>query len=1209
MLKAIAQFEIKTRLARISTWVYFGLFFLIALLWIAAAGGLFKDASVSFGSGKVFVNSPFAIAQTVSFLGMAGLIIIATIMGRAVQSDFEYRTHHFLFTTPISKTQYLGGRFLGAFAVVLGIFLSVGIGAFLGTLLPGMDSDRIGPNRLVAYVWPYLLILLPNMLLIGGVFFMIATLSRRMLPVYIGSVLAFLGYLIAINLIRDIDNKTLGSMIDPFGTIAMGRVTEYWTIDERNVRLVPLEGVFLWNRVMWFVIALSAIALCFWRFNFAQFAAEKISRKKPQNREADASPTDALADINASQQSGSRLVISPDEPRGWAMLPRMVWLNFTECVTNVYFGVIVFAGVLFMVLAGTAIGRQFGTPTWPVTYQVLEIVSGGFALFMLIIITLYAGEMVWRERDQRIDQIVDAMPAPTWLPVTAKLLALMLIPFLLQIFLLICGVGMQIFKGYFNFEFDLYFKGLFGLTLLNYWLVCALAITIHSVINNKYLGHFLMIAYYVAYSFSSLMGFEHNLYKYGSAPSERYSDMNGFGHYFFREAIFSAYWTAFAILLVIAAYLFWTRGTASGWRERVVVARARFSERVWKYVAVFGVLFLSLGGTIFYNTNVLNVYENTGSREQLQADYEKQYKAVSFEPQPKITAVKVNVELFPSTQRARMSGSYELINKNTVPVENVRLSFMSGREMQFSKLEFDQAADLVSTNEAMGLRHYKLKTPLAPGEKMALNFDLTLMTNGFRNSGANTSVVKNGSFINGFQVLPFIGYQDRFELVEDKDRKKFDLKPKERALDRDDPEGLKTNYLTNFSDWIDFETVVSTEADQIAIAPGYLQRDWTEGGRRYFEYKMDAPILNFFAFQSARYELKKDVWKGPSGDVSLEIYHHPGHTFNLDSMMASSKASLDYFTKAFGPYQHRQFRIVEFPRYQEFAQAFPNTIPYSEGIGFIARVDPNDEKDIDYPYYITAHEAAHQWWAHQVIGGNVQGATMLSETLAQYSALMVMKQKFGDAKMKRFMTYELNRYLINRATEQKKEVPLGRVEDQPYIHYAKGSLVMYALQDYIGEQNLNRAIKAFRDDTAYKGPPYPNATMLIKRIREVTPADLQYVIDDMFESIIIFDNRATKATYKQLSNGKFEVTISVVAKKRKSDDLGKETDIALNDWMDIGVLDEKGAPIFIEKRKIEKEEMEFVITVDKKPAKAGIDPFNKLIDRRSKDNVISVDKV
>jgi len=116
------------------------------------------------------------------------------------------------------------------------------------------------------------------------------------------------------------------------------------------------------------------------------------------------------------------------------------------------------------------------------------------------------------------------------------------------------------------------------------------------------------------------------------------------------------------------------------------------------------------------------------------------------------------------------------------------------------------------------------------------------------------------------------------------------------------------------------------------------------------------------------------------------------------------------------------------------------------------------------------------------------------------------------------------------------------------------------------------------------------------------------VIDDLFESIIVYDNRATKATYKQLPNGKFEVTVAVMAKKRKSDELGKETDVLLNDWIDIGVLDEKGVPLFLEKRKIEKEETVFVLTVDKKPAKAGIDPLNKLIDRRPKDNVIAVEK-
>ena len=122
----------------------------------------------------------------------------------------------------------------------------------------------------------------------------------------------------------------------------------------------------------------------------------------------------------------------------------------------------------------------------------------------------------------------------------------------------------------------------------------------------------------------------------------------------------------------------------------------------------------------------------------------------------------------------------------------------------------------------------------------------------------------------------------------------------------------------------------------------------------------------------------------------------------------------------------------------------------------------DDPEDVDYPYYVTAHELAHQWWAHQVIGANVQGATMLVETLSQYSALMVMKRKVGDAAMQKFLRYELDRYLLGRSTEQKKELPLARVENQPYIHYRKGSLVMYALQDYLGEETVNRAIRAFR---------------------------------------------------------------------------------------------------------------------------------------------------
>jgi ABC-2 type transport system permease protein len=1191
-LLTIAAFEFRTRTKRISTWVYFTIFFALSMLWVAAAGGSIQGAIVSFGSGKIWINSPYALAQTVSFLGMVGLTVIAAVLGRAVQQDFEYRTEHFFFTAPIRKMDYLGGRFLGAVAVLIVVMSSIAFGGATGLLLPGIDPDRVGPFRLLAYATPYLTIVLPNLLVLGGIFFCVAALSRRMLPVYVGSVLLLIGYLAAQGLLRNMDNKTLGAMLDPFGVTANSRLTEYWSISEKNTRLVPLEGLLLWNRLLWLAIGAAIIGFCGNRFTFAQAGTSGKAR-----RAAD------VEIVTEPSKVARTLAMEPAPVSAWRLLPRMVWLNFRETVKNVYFGVIALAGILFFITTSTTTGSIFGTNTWPVTYQMLELVSGTFSVFMLVIVTFYAGELVWRERDFRLDQIHDALPLPTWLPFAAKLFALMLVPVVLQAVLMLCGIGIQTAKGYHHYELGLYVKWLFGLELVDYWLVCVLALTVHSLVNQKYLGHFVMIIYFVAFSFADLLGFERGLYKYPVNGGFTYSDMNGFGHFLVRVRFFEAYWAAAALLLVVVAYMFWVRGSTADRRGRLGVAHARFTGRIAGVAAVGAIAMAALGGFIFYNTNVLNPYTTNFDREARQADYEKKYKKLATDPQPKVTAVKVAVDLYPREQRVRMKGRYALENRTGVPVETVHLLFFQGDRLKINALALETPTELVTDDLKVGLRSYKLATPLPPGGTTELDFDLELPTVGFRNSGSNTDVVYNGSFVDGRTVLPTIGYQERGELATDQDRKKFGLAPKERMRDRDDPAGLAENGLATDADFIDFAATIGTEADQWAIAPGYLQREWTDDGRRYFEYRMDSPILDFFAFQSARYAVKKDRWN----DVAIEIYYQPGHEYNLDRMIAATKAGLDYFGTAFGPYQHKQFRILEFPRYQAFAQSFPNTIPYSEGIGFIARVRDDDPEDVDYPYYVTAHELAHQWWGHQVPGANVQGETMLVETLAQYSALMVMKKKYGDAKMQRFLRYELDRYLLGRSTEQKKELPLARVENQQYIHYRKGSLIMYALQDYIGEENLNRAIRAYRDEWAFKGPPYSNTAHLLAHIREVTPPHLQYMIDDFFESITLYDNRAVSASAKALPDGRYEVSLKVYAKKRKADALGKEDDAPLHDWIDIGVLDADNQPLFLEKRKIDSEETSYTLVVDKKPMRAGIDPYNKLIDRRPKDNTVAVD--
>jgi ABC-2 type transport system permease protein len=343
--------------------------------------------------------------------------------------------------------------------------------------------------------------------------------------------------------------------------------------------------------------------------------------------------------------------------------------------------------------------------------------------------------------------------------------------------------------------------------------------------------------------------------------------------------------------------------------------------------------------------------------------------------------------------------------------------------------------------------------------------------------------------------------------------------------------------------------------------------------------------------------------------VDVEVYYDPVHTYNVDKMVNSIEKSLDYFGTNFGPYRHGQARIIEFPRYASFAQAFPGTMPYSEGIGFIARIE--EEDDIDMVFYVVAHEMGHQWWAHQVIGAGMEGATLLSETMAQYSAIMVMEKEYGRDQIHKFLRYEMDNYLRSRGTETLKEKPLLRVDaSQGYVHYRKGSVAMYYLKEMIGEDRVNAALRDLLAAYAYAEPPYPTAHALVDRFREQTPDSLQYLITDLFEEITLFDNRVLgDPTVTPLENGRYEVSLEVQTAKLRADSLGAEAEIPMDDYVDIGVFArpeegrERGATLAVQRHRVGSGTHTFTIVVDQEPWEAGIDPSYFLIDRVPDDNV------
>jgi hypothetical protein len=692
--------------------------------------------------------------------------------------------------------------------------------------------------------------------------------------------------------------------------------------------------------------------------------------------------------------------------------------------------------------------------------------------------------------------------------------------------------------------------------------------------------------------------------QFGSMPGVTYSDFYNYLPALEAMQWYAAYWLLLCGLMAIATVLAWPRGRERRWSSVLRNARLDFGGSLRLVALLLLAAWAASAAWVFYNTKVLHTIRSEKDLKKLQADYEKTYKKYQKLVQPRVQSIRYHIDLDPPRRGLRLRGDQVLANTSNQPVPEIHFTFNPNYEYT---LEIDRAS-LHLDDPRLKYRIYRFLPPLAPGECVNMKYTVAYRRKGFEDSLSVQELVQNGTFFNN-TITPQIGYQDQNELSERNDRKEHGLPEKDLmpALERDCTVNCKDAYTLSHSDWVEVETVISTVPSQLAIAPGSLLREWQENGRRHFHYKLDHPSLNFYSFLSAEYEVAREEWNG----VKLEVYHHREHTWNVPKMLASMRKSLEYFTRNFGPYYHRQARIIEFPRVASFAQAFPGTMPYSEGIGFIANLKNPD--DIDMVFYVTAHEMGHQWWAHQVIGANMQGATALSETLAQYSALMVMEKEYGRDMMRKFLQYEMDRYLRARGRELLKERPLLKVESsQGYIHYQKGSVVMYYLKELIGEEAVNRALRSLVERYAYAQPPYPTSYALYGALDAETPVHYKPLLKELFEDIVLFSNRTLEARAVKRVDGKYDVTLVVESEKLKADEKGNETKVPLRDWIEIGAFAKPetgrkyGKTLYRERVFLTEPKREFTFTVDAEPEKAGIDPFHLLVDRMPEDNVKKV---
>ncbi len=1188
------RFELRSRLRQPGVWLISGVFALLAFAAVAS-----DAVRVGGGSGSTAIDSPFVITQLLGILSVFGIIVATAFVATSVVRDYEQRTYAAFFTSPIRARDLLLGRFFGSLAMVWIVFAFTALGLAIGTAMPWLDPARLVGTPALTYVQALGVLVFPNLFVMAAVFFAVGTLTRRVLYAYVAVAGFFVLYIVAQNVMSGLENDRIAAFADPFGLSALATHTRYWTLAERNAALPATGTLVLANRALWIVIGALALLLTLRRFRMS------TPPDGGARRDADDGATAPREAPLPRFEVGSGAAVALSQLLHQI---RVEWLGIVRSTAFVV--IALFCAINVLVGIHFTVDDLYGTPVYPVTGLMVRLIAGGSALFVLIVVVFYAGELTWKERRLDLHEVYDALPVPTWVPVMAKLAALVGAIATIDVVAVLSAVVVQLSRGWTRLQPELYLEGVFVMGLSGWALVAALAIVLQAFANNKYVGFLLMAGYFILDEVLPLLDFERALYRFGAAPEAPYSDMNGYGHFGRAFWWFRWYWTLGAALLLVFAVLVWPRGTDARWRLRWARARRSFRGRLRVATVAIAVAFASTGAFIFYNTDVLDRYEPSDERERLAVLYEQRWQSWESVPQPRVAAVDVRVELYPEQRLADLEGTLTLRNATDAAIDRV-LVYVNPT-LQVRRLEIPGGSESEHDPE-IGFRVFTLATPLAAGAETTLAFALGFAEPGLVERGSNRAVVYNGSFLHSPDFVPRIGYERGGELADPNERRKRGLSPRPRMADLDDPAARANNYVSHEGDWIRFAATIGTSADQIALAPGYLQREWYEGERRYFRYEMDAPILDFYSFLSARWEVARDRWH----DVAIEVYYHPGHDMNVARMIEATKASLDYFTTNFSPYQHRQVRILEFPGYERFAQSFPNTIPYSEAIGFVA--DLRDPENIDYVFYVTAHEVAHQWWAHQVIGADAQGSTIMSETLAQYSALMVMEKAYGREQMRKFLEYELDRYLAARGTEVERELPLVRVENQPYIHYNKGSLVMYALREYIGEDTVNRVLSEYLRDTAFRGPPYGTARELVERFRAAAPPEHRHLVEDLFETITVYDNRTLAARARALPEGGWEIELDVETRKLRAGEDGSETAIPMHESIEIGAFGERTSdgrteayPIALQWHSFDRDRstVTFRVPADAgRPLRAGVDPRVLLVDRDPDDNMRTIEIV
>ncbi len=1185
MFKKLFQFEVFYQLKQRA-------FPIFALLFLAL--GVFVGKQGHAPAGVDF-NSVYQVYFYTNIFTLGSVFITMFFAISGMLRDKQHHMEHLIYSTSIKKNQFFWSRFLGIFTFSVLAFTPYLIGFALGVSFSNLDPERVGAFSLMTYLQPWLYMVLPNIFICSSLIFAVSTLTKNNTATYASAVFIYMLYfvsaiflnspLIAQSVPASPESMAIAALADPFGIAAFFEQTQYWTPFQKNTELLSFSGLFMGNRLLWILGSVGMLLLTYAVFSFRTLSkkVKKAPKVEKETKEIIAyQPIEGVYSLKAKGRAFVSLI--KIELSG-------VFKSLPFLAVLIMWSFIVFSEIYSTVVGG----GNYNDSLYPFTNLLIELMTNPLSVFSHILMVFYSGELLWKERGLNFNTIIDATPVTNTVFFLSKFITLLLLPSILILSGIAICIGFQAFLGYTNFELDLY-ASLFYFQGIPLLVFCMIAMLVHSLVKNKYMGMGIFGAIIILSMKASFLGLEHPLTSIGFLPNPSYNNMNGFSGITKLFHHLSLYWLAFGGMLSLITFKLWQRGIIASVRYQLKTLKSNWNKGQVFAFAVLAMVFMGAASMVYYNNNILMTYETSSDNLDSREQYERKFKQYQDLERLYPIAIKTEIGLFPSEEMYTVKADYILKNKSKHPISQVFLT----ERVPLQSISIEQA-ELIEHDTIFGTYLFEFKNAIAPEQTLKYTFETKKVLKGYE---TDRTIIQNGSYITHRNFDPF-HYGSGMEITDPMERQKRNLPKRLEEIETDSHIAIEDNRMGK----INFETIISTQKDQVALSSGTLLKEWTKEDRNYYHFKSKTKIVPTMAYFSADYATKKTNYKG----IAIANYYHPAHEFNIEQIETSIKNTLDYCIENFGPYAFDAIRFAEIPGHWSFGGfAHPGLVSMVEDRLYL--VDNTDKDAFNLVAKRTIHEVAHQWWGHTLTPKVIDGGAIFVEGFAKYTEAVIMEQVYGKGAVFQLSETANRRYFRGRTFASTPEPGLYLEDDQDYLAYGKSLTVLLALRDLIGEKQVNSILRnltdTYRDEEEFK----VTALDFIEELYAASPAKYHGLVDDWLKKVITYDLGIKESSYTALADGTFEVTVKVKAKRFETVASGETQEIGINEPVRIGIftehpslVKEEDAILHYEMQQINKEASELKLIVKERPTFIAIDPYGTRSDENRVDNILRLD--